>query len=57
MMADFQNRLISRILSVFWSGFFSQNYSKSLVEWILGGFLELKFLTQSDDFAKAIGFV
>ena len=36
--------------------FFAQNYSKSLLEWILTCFLEFEFLTQSDDFAKAIGF-
>ena len=40
MMGDFQNGLISRIFSVFLERFFSQNYSKSLVEWILTCFLE-----------------
>ena len=44
------------IFGVFSSGFFLQNNSKSLVEWILTCFLESEFLTQSDDFAKAIGF-
>ena len=28
MPANFQNRLISRIFSVFWSGFFAPNNSK-----------------------------
>ena len=28
MMADFQKGLISRIFSVFWSGFFAQNNCK-----------------------------
>ena len=40
MMADFQNGLISRIVSVFLERFFAQNYSKSLVEWILTCFFE-----------------
>ena len=40
MMADFQNSLISRIFSVFWSGFFAQNNCKWFVEWILKCFLE-----------------
>ena len=56
MMADFQNVLIFRIFSVFSSGFFAHNYFKSLLECILTCFLEFEFLTQSDDFAKAIGF-
>ena len=54
-MADFQNRLISRILSVV-SSVFVQNNPKSVAEWILTSFLEFYFLTQSDDFAKAIRF-
>ena len=33
-----------------------KNYSKSLGESILTCFLEFKFLTKSDDFAKGIGF-
>ena len=53
MMADFQNGLISRIFSVFWSGFLHRTTFH--LEWILTCFLEF-FLTQSDDFAKAIGF-
>ena len=40
MMADFQNGLISRIVSVFGAVFFAQNYFQSLVEWILTCFLE-----------------
>ena len=56
IMADFQNTLISPILSVSSSGFFAQNYSKSLLEWILTCCLEFLILTQSDDFAKAIDF-
>ena len=45
MTADFQNRLISRLFSVFFEWFFSQNNSKRFVEWIL---------TQIEDFAKLI---
>ena len=56
MMADFQNRLIFRIFSVFSNGFLHRTTFKRFVEWILTCFLEFKFLTQSDDFAKAIGF-
>ena len=56
MMADFQNGLISRICSVFWSGFFAQNNSKWFVERNLTCFLEFKFLTQSEDFPWAIAF-
>ena len=40
MMGDFQNGLISRIFSVFWSGFFTPTYAKSLVKLILTCFLE-----------------
>ena len=40
MMGAFQNGLISRIFSVFWSGFFAQNNSKWFVQWILTCFLE-----------------
>ena len=57
MMADFQNRLISQIFSYFFlERFFAQNYSKTLLEWILTYFLVFLFFDQSDDFAKAIGF-
>ena len=56
MMADFQNGLISRIFSVFSSGFFAQNNSELFVEWILRCFLELQFLTESEDFAKPLAF-
>ena len=37
MMGDFQNGLISLIF-FFLERFFAQNYSKSLLEWILTGF-------------------
>ena len=40
IMADFQNRLISRIFSVFSSGFFVENNSEGVVEWILTCFFE-----------------
>ena len=40
---------------VFLKRFFPGNNSKWFVEWILTCFLEFYFLTQSDDFAKAIG--
>ena len=40
MMADFQNGLISRIFSVFWSGFLHRTIVNDLVEWILTCFLE-----------------
>ena len=39
-MADFQNRLISRIFGVFLERFFAQNYFIVLVESIFGCFLE-----------------
>ena len=57
-MADFQNRLISRIFGVFLSGFskrfFAQNYFIVLVESISACFLEFSFLTQNEHFAKPI---
>ena len=56
IMAIFQNGVISRIFSVFWSGFFAENNCKCFVEWILTCFLEFFFLTKSDDFAWAITF-
>ena len=40
MMGDFQNGLISRIFSVFWSSFFLQNNFNCFVESILTCFLE-----------------
>ena len=55
-MGDFQNGLISRIFSVFWSSFFLQNNFKSFVEGTSTGFLEFYFLIQSEDFAWAIAF-
>ena len=54
MIGDFQNCVISRIFSVFWSVFFTQNNCKSFAELILTRCLEFKFLIQSEDFAKAI---
>ena len=38
----------------FFERFFAHNYSKSLVEWILTCVLEFEFLTQSDDYEKAL---
>ena len=55
MMGDFQNGLISRNL-VFLERFSAQTNSRLFVEWILTCFLEFGFLTQSEDFAWAIGF-
>ena len=55
-MADFQNRVISRIFGVFWNGFFAQNNSNVLRQWGLACFWYFKFLTQTDHFAKAITF-
>ena len=43
-------------ISCFFERFFAQHNSKWFVEWILTCFLEFYFLTQSDDFAKAIAF-
>ena len=40
MKACFQNGLISRILTVFWNGFFAQNNCKLFVDCILTCFLE-----------------
>ena len=48
-------KMVSFLL-VFFERFFAHNNSKWFVEWILTYFLEFKFLTQSDDFAKAIAF-
>ena len=53
-MADFQNRLISRIFGVFLERFFAQNYFIVLVESISACFLEFSFLTQNEHFAKPI---
>ena len=38
MMADFQNRLLSRIFGVFSSGFFAHNNSNMIKESFFGGF-------------------
>ena len=54
MMADFQHGLIFRIFGVFWRGFLHRTLLDDFVEWILTGFLEFEFLTQSEDFAWAI---
>ena len=55
-MADLQHRLISRIIGVFSSVFFPQNYFNVNTEPILTCFREFKFLTQIEYFAKAIAF-
>ena len=56
-MADFQNRLISRILGVLSSGFFLH---RTTVMFLLVGFgmlLASLILTQTDHFANAITFL
>ena len=55
-MADFQNRLISRIFGVFSSGFFAQNNSSVLIDMVFAFFYTFYFLTQTDYFAKAMVF-
>ena len=55
-MADFQNRLISRIFGFFFERFFAQNNSNVLVESFFACFWHFCFLTQSDHFARAIAF-
>ena len=55
-MPDFQNCLISRVFGVFSSGFFAQNNSNVLAEWLLACFWHFSFLTQTDSFTKAIAF-
>ena len=52
-MADFQSRLIFRILGVVWSLFFGQNNSKVLVELFIACFRNFQYLTQTHHFAKA----
>ena len=56
MMGNFQIVPFLEYLVFFGAVFIAQNYSKSFLEWILTCFSEFKFLTQSDDFAGAIGF-
>ena len=56
-MADFQNALISRIFSVFWSGFLHRTTPNDFYNGFLHVFLEFSFLSQSEDFAWAIAFV
>ena len=55
-MADFQNRLISRVFGGFSSGFFAQNNSNVIKGSLFACFSEFEFLTQTDHFAKAIAF-
>ena len=55
MMANFQNGLLSRIFSVFWSGF-SWGKLQMICRMEFGIFLQYLFLTQSQDFAWAIAF-
>ena len=38
------------------SGFFAQNNSNVLVEWVFACFWPFQFLTQTDHFAKSIAF-
>ena len=53
MMADFQNRLISRIFGVFSNGFLHRTSLTWLKNRFVACFLEFEFLTQSDNFATA----
>ena len=55
-MADFQNRVISRIFGVFSSGFFAQNKSSVLIDMFFACFYTFYFLTQTDHFAKPMVF-
>ena len=52
----FGNVVIFRILGVFSSRFFAQNDSNVLLELFFVCFRPFLFLTQNDDFAKAIAF-
>ena len=55
MMADFQNGLISRIFTVFGSGFLHKTtLNVSTMDFDM--FLAILILTQSEDFAWAIAF-
>ena len=55
-MADFQNRLIFGIFAFFLSGFLHRTTLMWLKNRFTHVFLEFKFLTQTDYFAKAIAF-
>ena len=55
MMADFQNRLISRTFCVFSIGFLHRT-SLTWLKIVFCMFFEFEFLTQTDYFAKAIAF-
>ena len=56
IFANIPNALIFRILDVFESGFFAYNNYTVFLDSFLICFWQLYFLTQSDDFAKAIVF-
>ena len=56
MMADFQNGLISRIFGVFSKGFLHRTSLNDFQKGFWPFFLQFEFLTQSEDFAKAIAF-
>ena len=61
MTTDVQNRLISRIFGVLSSGFFAQNNSNMIKEWLLHVFVNFNFrpkltiLQRHDYFAEAFG--
>ena len=56
-MADFQNRVISRILGFFFfDRSFAQNNSNMDVESFVACFWQFYLLTQTDHFAKAVAF-
>ena len=54
IFANNQNALISRILGVFFARFFACNKYEVLLGSFLIRFRDFYFLTESDDFAKAI---
>ena len=56
MMADFENRLISRTFGVSSIGFLHRTSLTSSKNGFLHVFLNVEFLTKSDYFAKAIAF-
>ena len=55
-MADFKNRLISRIFGVFCSGFFHRTTLVFLYNRFAHAFGHFLFLTQTEHLAKAIAF-
>ena len=55
-MADFQNRVISWIFGVFWSGFLHRTTLMWLKNRFSHVFLKFNFWPKTDDFAKAIAF-